>query len=121
MINETLKKLRVKCGYTQQDMADVLKIDRSTYTYYETGKTSPSIKTIVKLAHIFNVPYNILLEGSAEDVEAVAEKKTSYKKKGTDFSLYELSKKEKTMLINFRLLSDEKKEEAISVLNDMID
>ncbi|MBQ6569703.1 MAG: helix-turn-helix domain-containing protein [Clostridia bacterium] len=119
MLNETLKKLRVKCGYTQQDMANVLKIDRSTYTYYETGKTSPSIKTIVKLKHVFNVDYDYLLEGDPSKIDAVAEKKTSYKKKGE--SLYDLDKKERTMLLNFRLLSDEKKEEAIKLLSDLRD
>ena len=121
MLNETLKRLREKCGYTQQDMADVLKIDRSTYTYYEIGKTSPSIKTIVKLAHIFNVPYSVLLEADVNDIDMIAEKKTTYKKKGADLNLYELSKKEKTMLINFRLLNDEKKKEAIECVRGLVE
>ena len=43
MISYWLKFYRHECGLTQQQVADRLKIERSTYTYYETGKTKPDI------------------------------------------------------------------------------
>ena len=46
---------------TQQQVANALNIDRSTYTYYETGNTEPSVDRILKLARIFNVPYTALI------------------------------------------------------------
>ena len=55
LINAKLRELRVKSGYTQHQIADILNIDRSTYTYYETGKTSPDITVLAKLSKIFNV------------------------------------------------------------------
>lgn len=74
MISYWLKYYRHECGLTQQQVADRLKIERSTYTYYETGKTKPDINTIVKIAKVFNVNYTALLKGIEEELEgAIAE------------------------------------------------
>ena len=61
-ISEKLKLLRTKMGLTQFDVANALGVERSTYTYYELGKTLPDWQTIKKLAKIFNVDYYDLLE-----------------------------------------------------------
>ena len=50
MISYWLKFYRHECGLTQQQVADRLKIERSTYTYYETGKTKPDIGTLIKIS-----------------------------------------------------------------------
>ncbi|MCL2507607.1 MAG: helix-turn-helix domain-containing protein [Oscillospiraceae bacterium] len=55
MLAETLRKLREESGYTQQNVADFLGIDRSTYTYYETGNTRPKVSTLTKLSHMYGV------------------------------------------------------------------
>lgn len=57
-----LRRLRVSAGFTQQNMADVLNINRSTYTYYETGKTTPDIQSLKMLANILNVDIDVFLE-----------------------------------------------------------
>lgn len=62
-----LRYYREKCGYTQQYVADLLNIERSTYTYYETGKTMPDIRTLMTIAKIFGVSYTDLLEGTGDD------------------------------------------------------
>ena len=46
-----LRNLRDERNLTQQQVADYLKIDRSTYAYYESGRSQVSIDVIVKLAH----------------------------------------------------------------------
>ena len=51
-IAETLRCLRVRAIF-QQNIADILNLNRSTYTYYETGKTTPDVRTLNKIAHIF--------------------------------------------------------------------
>lgn len=43
-------------------MARRLGVDRSTYTYYETGKSQPNLKTLEKLCQILSVDYNTLLK-----------------------------------------------------------
>ena len=57
-----LRNLRKEKGYTQQQMADMLNISRSTYTYYETGKSQPSFQNLKKLCEILEVDYNKILE-----------------------------------------------------------
>ncbi|MPM53533.1 hypothetical protein SDC9_100301 [bioreactor metagenome] len=61
LLTERLKELRLKAGYTQQQIADQLKVRRPTYTRYETGTNEPDKDTIVKLANIFNVSVDDLL------------------------------------------------------------
>ncbi len=63
-----LRRLRLEAGYTQQNVADSLNINRSTYTYYETGKTTPDIHTLKVLAKIFNVGVDVFLVDDAADV-----------------------------------------------------
>ena len=71
MISYWLKFYRHECGLTQQQVADRLKIERSTYTYYETGKTKPDINTLIKIAKVYNISYTKLLEGIEDELENV--------------------------------------------------
>ena len=74
MISYWLKFYRHECGLTQQQVADRLKIERSTYTYYETCKTKPDIATLIKIAKVFNINYTQLLQGVEDELEdAVAD------------------------------------------------
>ena len=52
-ISEKLKLYRVKNNFTQTQIAAALGIDRSTYSYYELGKTVPSVGMLSKIAKIF--------------------------------------------------------------------
>lgn len=61
-ISYKIKKFRQKSGYTQQQVSNLLNIERSTYSYYEAGKTIPDLKTLSRLAEIFNEPLINLLE-----------------------------------------------------------
>lgn len=58
---KNLIMLRTKAGLTQQKVADALDIDRSTYTYYESGKTEPSLSNLKKIADLYKVDFNTLL------------------------------------------------------------
>ena len=59
---ENLRELRNEKGYTQQQMADMLNIGRSTYTYYETGKSQPSYQNLKKICEILEIDYNTILK-----------------------------------------------------------
>lgn len=56
-----IKQLRKSNHLTQVEVAQYLKIDRSTYAYYEIGKTVPTIYTIQKIADFYEVPFDSLL------------------------------------------------------------
>lgn len=56
-----LKSLRLEKGYTLQQVADYLCVNKTTICYYENGKRFPSYQNIVKLAELFNVSIDYLL------------------------------------------------------------
>lgn len=55
-----LKTLREENGLTQEDVANILKIDRTTYNRYETDYNILSIKYLNDLANYFNVSFDYL-------------------------------------------------------------
>ncbi len=97
-----LKKFRENIGYTQQQMADALNVERSTYAYYETGKTSPSLETIMRIKDIFNVSLEDLLESESR---VTAKLSDFSKERGTFDKVYELNKKEKSLVSLYRSLT----------------
>ena len=60
-MHEIIRKLRKEKHLTQQQVADYLEVDRSTYAYYESGRSKLNIDIIVKLAHFYQVCYATLL------------------------------------------------------------
>ncbi len=52
---ENPKYARQYLELSQQKIADRLKIERSTYAYYETGKTEMSVFHLIELENIFDV------------------------------------------------------------------
>lgn len=61
MLGDSLRALRRKNGWTQQQTADLLHINRSTYAYYETGATQPDLDMLCRLAALFEVSADDLL------------------------------------------------------------
>ena len=57
-----LKQLRQTFGFTQTVLADKMQVNQQTIARWEKGKTEPSIKQIKKLASMFNVSTDLLLE-----------------------------------------------------------
>lgn len=120
MLGQTLKKLRENCGYTQQQVADALNLERSTYTYYETGKTTPDINTIIKLARIFNVSYIDIFEQEERDQTRTFNDYSLYSKDDLRnvVHIYELTKMEKVLISLYRLLPCEQQENFINELKN---
>ena len=56
-----LRFLRKVNGFTQKELAVLLHIDRSTYAYYEIGKTKPSFHAAAWLARFYQVTLDELL------------------------------------------------------------
>ncbi len=88
-----LKELRLKAKYTQKNIAEKLDIPLNTYTQYELGNREPTVSTLIKIANIYNVSLDYLLENS----------KAPQKK--SEFTL-----QEEELIDMFRELSDENKE-----------
>lgn len=58
---ENLKKSRESKGFTQNQVAKILRISDGTYKNYEQGKREPNGDMIVKLANLYNVTTDYLL------------------------------------------------------------
>lgn len=61
-----LRYLREMHGYTQNEVAEKLYVDRTTYTWYELGAVQPQIDTLVRLANLYGVSVDFLLGVSTE-------------------------------------------------------
>lgn len=60
---KNLKAIRKSCGYTQKQIAEKLGVVESCYANWEQGRTEPSIDALRKLAVIFQVEIDTLING----------------------------------------------------------
>ena len=58
--NERLRSLRRGKGLTQQQLADILEISKSSVNMYERGEREPGFETLESIASVFNVDMNYL-------------------------------------------------------------
>jgi len=56
-----LNKARKNCGYTAQEMADLLGIGLRSYRAYESGDREPHFDNLVKIADYLDVSLDYLL------------------------------------------------------------
>lgn len=52
---ERLRELRLSAGYKQEDIAKILAISRSAYTYYENALTAPDVFKLHDLAKFYGI------------------------------------------------------------------
>lgn len=120
MLGDRLRAIRKEHGLTQQNIADVLGVDRTTYTVYEGGSITPSPATLVKLSQIYNVTvgYLIGVEENHPELRKNPDEKQEKKLLSSDpISL--LKKEEKELLLYFRVLSDAEKHKIIDEMKDL--
>ncbi len=106
---QNLTKYRKMCGFTQQQIADMLNLNRTTYTKYETGVSEPSFEILKKIVSIYGVDVNAIL---GED---------TFEKNLTDFimPMYNLTKEEQELVGVFRMFNREEKDKLLKVLKEM--
>lgn len=114
-IGEKIKILRTKFGLTQKEVADALEIERSTYTYYELGKTTPSWNVVKKLAQIFQiVPYDLLEEQNKYIMSDVLSSE------GENINICNLNSSEKKIILALRTIPAQNKNKAIDSIDKII-
>ena len=57
-----LRELRTLHGYNQDYVASFLGVVRQTYSHYETGQRTPSSETLFKLAGLYNISVDDLMQ-----------------------------------------------------------
>ncbi|ANS52492.1 hypothetical protein BT246_72020 (plasmid) [Bacillus thuringiensis] len=73
MFGQRLKDLRREKKLTQQDIADVLGIEKSNISRFESGKQSLSSENIIKTAKYFDVSVDYIL--GISDYKTINKKK----------------------------------------------
>ncbi|MEH7253076.1 helix-turn-helix transcriptional regulator [Neobacillus niacini] len=61
-LSEKLRKLRDRRNWSQQTLADMMNMDRSTVSRHETGKSIPNYHTVVRFAELYQVEKEYLVE-----------------------------------------------------------
>lgn len=65
-LGEKLKALRTAKKMSQKELADRIGIAKSVISFYESGDRSPSYDVLIKIAGIFNVTTDYLLDVERE-------------------------------------------------------
>ncbi|MFW7420788.1 helix-turn-helix domain-containing protein [Vagococcus fluvialis] len=83
-ISEEIKNQRVKNKWTQEQLADILNVSRSTVSSWEVGRNYPDLETIVAISDLFEISLDELLRGDKKMLEQITEdtntRKTQSKK-----------------------------------------
>ncbi|MBQ7548774.1 MAG: helix-turn-helix transcriptional regulator [Clostridia bacterium] len=108
-IGKKLKKMRTELGLTQDDIAEVLSMNRTTFSKYENGAAVPPVNVLMKLAALFNVPVSVMLNDDntlrfnspeRDDVDADT---------GSVSDFTQLNRDEKKLILKLRLMNADKK------------
>ena len=67
MISRNLKSLRKKNQYTQEDIAEKINVSRQSVAKWENGESTPDIESCIKLANLYNVKLDDLVNHSEEE------------------------------------------------------
>ncbi len=114
-INERMRACRIACNLTQKEVADMLNVNRSTYSYYESARSEPSLDTLDKLSIIYKVPLHQLLGSEPMPIRVADHSPESAGSANTDLEdrmyINLLSKDERFLILKFRTLSKKQQEE----------
>lgn len=116
-LKHKLRELREKNGFTQELVAEKLKVTRSTYTYYETGKTNPSLENLRILAKLYNISIEDLLDNESESFTLNDSNSKFNDTSHIPTNAASLTNEEKQLLASFRIASPKEKRKAINILN----
>ena len=108
--SENLKSFRKAAGFTQQQFADALGMQRSTYAYYETGKSEPNIENTILIARLFSVTVDELFNF---DASTLREEKLPFNNPPITERVRGLSDEEKALILSYRHLDDNKRKKLL--------
>ena len=121
LLKDKLRNLRKSRNLTQTDLGNYLNMTRQGYAHYEKGHRSPDFQTILKLAELYQVSVDELIDDEELPLEISHLYETTpynVKNKSKKFNtIINVSSNEKQLIKIFRKLND--KEQKI-LLNKLI-
>ena len=115
---ESLKRIRKQYKLTQEDVAKLVGVSRSGYTYYETGTTVPSLEVLKKLSAIYRVSIDEIV---CNDVISVVGADFSAAAEGKADPLMFMAKDEKSFIMMYRLLDNQGKEKLKEAMEEILE
>ncbi len=116
---DKLKCLRKSSNMTQQKVADILGIDRSTYSFYELGKTRPKLDILKDIAKLFKTTVDFLLADEIDSgIENLVSSPKLFEEYSFDDKFNDLSDFEKAVVFKTRLMSAAQKKKLMEFLSD---
>lgn len=105
-----MRLLRKANNYTQQQIADILQIDRTTYTAYELCKNTPDIMLLDAFAKIFSVSIDFILNIDLKHPEKLCDQTETYKTARAEELVSVLTREERELLAGYRILDEKGKQ-----------
>lgn len=97
-MKNNLKLLRTEKHLYQKDIANLLNIAISTYSYWESGFNEPDQKSLIKLADFYNVSVDYLLGRTENKEKALNLKELNYENAIKNIGGYDLLSREKNII-----------------------
>jgi len=123
-IKKRIRELRESLGYTQEDMANYLKMSLNSYRQLESGKTSIINKRVFSIAQLFNMSLSELIFGTNKETstdEKIAEIAKSHQeqieKMEADFRIKMIELEDENKILKMAL---ESKESIIGILKESL-
>ena len=107
-LSNKLRLYRRDMHLSQEQVANALGVDRSTYAYYETGKNRPNISMLTQISLLYGVSMAKLIEDEiimTEPAAVLHDNVPAYQSDALPMS--RLSREEQDFILIFRQLSEE--------------
>ena len=72
---EKIQKLRKDCGYTQEDLADILNVSRQSVSRWESDIAFPETEKLITLAKLFKCSIDYLLNPENNELKEIKDNK----------------------------------------------
>ncbi|MGI6010232.1 MAG: helix-turn-helix transcriptional regulator [Ruminococcus sp.] len=102
LLAKNLRFFRKAHGYTQEQLGEILNIQRQSYCNYENGRRIPNIEILADIARLYDITLDTLLQPVNNNSDSAAANYT-LSQLITDFlSLSESDKKDVQTFISFK-------------------
>ncbi len=117
VLHANMRLNRKQLRLTQQDIADMLNVDRSTYTAYET-KRVPSLDILIKLSKLYCLTLDELVGIVHPGEHIYFEEESNPFKRDDELDIFDkyLNPAERKLLFSIRMLTDEQVREVIGLI-----
>lgn len=121
VLADKLKNLRKSFGMTQDDIAELLDMSRTSFSKYENGATVPPLNVLRKLSAIYNVPIEFLIHDEQPGVLVFRSSNDNEIPDVDGDSLKyftQLTREERMLILKLRLMQADKKKEIIDAIEN---